>query len=46
MGCFPHKVLSEILTFIGQTGRPRPVKCNALWKKGKALFHAGAGIDI
>jgi len=25
--------------FIGQTGRPLSVKCNALWTKGKTLFH-------
>ena len=37
-----HKVLSDILTYIGQTGRLCPVKCNALWKKGKAMFHVGA----
>ena len=41
-----HKVLSDILTFIGQKGRPCSVKCNALWKKGKELFHAGAGMGI
>jgi len=41
-----HKVLSDILTFIGQTGRLCPVKCNALRNKWKVLFHARAGIDI
>jgi hypothetical protein len=25
------------LVYIGQTGRPRSVKCNALWTKGKTL---------
>jgi hypothetical protein len=28
---------SCILTFIGQTGSPCQVKCNALWNKGKTL---------
>jgi hypothetical protein len=41
-----HKVLSDLLTFIGQTGRLCPVKCNALKNKGKVLFHALAGMDI
>jgi nickel-dependent lactate racemase len=40
------KVLSDILTFIGQTACVCPVKCNASWKKGKVLFHAGSGMDI
>jgi len=32
--------------FIGQTGRPPPFKCKALWQKGKTLSNSGAEIGI
>jgi hypothetical protein len=34
------------LSFIGQTGRPCSIKCNALWAKANTLFHTGAGMGI
>jgi len=34
------------LTYIGQTGRPGPVTCNALWTKVKTLSHSGTGKGI
>jgi len=34
------------LTYIGQTGSPGPVECNALWTKVKTLSHSGTGKGI
>jgi len=34
------------LTYIGQTSRTGPVKCNALWTKVKTLLHSGTGKGI
>ena len=38
--------LAELLIYIGQTGRPCPIKCKALWTKVKTLSHwAGMGTE-
>jgi len=37
---------AELLFYIGQTGRPCPMKCNALWTKSKTLSHSGTGMGI
>ena len=42
-GCL---VCSCILTFVGQTDIPRPVKRNSLWTKDKQLFHSSAKMGI
>jgi len=34
------------LTFIGQTGSPRPAKCKDFWTKGKPLSHSVARMGI
>jgi len=35
-----------VLVYIGQTGRPSPIKCNSLCNKVKMMSHCDAGVSV
>jgi len=35
-----------VLVYIGQTGRPCPVKCHSLCNKVKKMSHCDAGVGV